>query len=110
VTETLIDPRSLASEKASSWTFLTVHAHVLLVIAGDPGVRLADIARIVGVTERTTQRAVTDLVTAGYIERTKEGRRNRYRVRTERKLRDPLWRDRSVGDLIALLASPEPAV
>jgi DNA-binding transcriptional regulator PaaX len=89
-----------------AWTFLTVHAHVLLVIASDPGIRLADIARQVGVTERTTQRAVTDLVAGGYLERTKQGRRNRYTVRGG-TLRHPLWRDTEIGDLIELLAGRE---
>jgi DNA-binding IscR family transcriptional regulator len=95
------------AEPTSSWTFLTVHAHVLLVIARDPAIRLADIARQVGVTERTTQRAVTDLVSAGYLERAKHGRRNRYKVRADAPLRHPLWRDTEIGDLIRLLAGPE---
>lgn len=95
------------AERTGSWAFLTVHAHVLLVIARDPAIRLADIARQVGVTERTTQRAVTDLVSAGYIGRAKEGRRNRYTVRLDAPMRHPLWRDKEIGDLIRLLTGPE---
>ena len=38
------------------WTFLTNHAHVLLCIARDPGIRLVDVARQVGVTERAAHR------------------------------------------------------
>jgi DNA-binding MarR family transcriptional regulator len=108
MTNTALDPLvdSDDADRENSWTFLTVHAHVLLVIARDPGIRLADIARRVGVTERTTQRAVTDLVSEGYLLRTKQGRRNRYTVRTEIPLRHPLWRDTDIGDLIDLLAGP----
>jgi hypothetical protein len=34
------------------WDFLTNHAHVLLCVAHDPGIRLRDIAAWVGITER----------------------------------------------------------
>ena len=35
------------------WSFLTRHARVLLCIADDPGVRLRDIATMLGITERS---------------------------------------------------------
>jgi hypothetical protein len=34
------------------YEFLTNHAHVLLCVAHDPGIRLRDIAQTVGITER----------------------------------------------------------
>jgi hypothetical protein len=37
----------------SSWSLLTNHARALLCIAHDPGMRLRDIAAMVGVTERS---------------------------------------------------------
>ena len=40
-----------------SWSFLTNHARALLCIAHDPGVRLRDIAAMVGVTERSVRLA-----------------------------------------------------
>ena len=49
-----------------SWTFLTNHAHVLLCIAADPGIRGRDIAERVGITERSAQSIVSDLVEGGY--------------------------------------------
>jgi DNA-binding MarR family transcriptional regulator len=52
-----------------SWTFLTNHADALLCIARDPGVRLRDLAPMVGVTERAAQRIVNDLVAEGYVSR-----------------------------------------
>ena len=50
-------------------TFLTNHAHTLVCIARDPGLRLRDVAERVGVTERAAQRIVSDLVEAGYLDR-----------------------------------------
>jgi hypothetical protein len=37
----------------ASWTFLTYHARVLLLVAHDPGARLRDIAASLGITERS---------------------------------------------------------
>jgi DNA-binding IclR family transcriptional regulator len=59
---------------------LTKHGRVLLCIAHDPGVRLRDIAATVGITERSAYGIVSDLTTAGYAVRQKDGRRNRYQI------------------------------
>ncbi len=88
------------------WTFLTNHAHVLLCIARDPGARLRDVAEAVGITERAAQRIVAELADAGYLEREREGRRNRYRVHPELPLRHPLERDHAVGDILRVLTPP----
>jgi hypothetical protein len=88
---------------AAGWTFLTNHARVLLCIARDPGVRLLDIAQRVGITERSAYGIVQDLADAGYIVKEKAGRRNRYRIRAHLPLREPTSRDRTVGDILALL-------
>ena len=88
----------------ADWTFLTNHAHVLICIAQDPNARLRDVADRVGITERAAQRIVADLVEAGYVERSKEGRRNRYRLNADLPLRHPIEREHSIGEVIELLA------
>jgi predicted transcriptional regulator len=90
------------------WTFLTNHAHVLLCIAQDPGARLRDVAARVGITERAAQRIVADLDRDGYLERSRIGRRNHYRVHPELGLRHPIEEHLAVGALIELLDLPEP--
>ena len=85
------------------WTFLTNHAHVLLCIAREPETRMRDVAQLVGITERAVQRIVADLEEAGYIERIRHGRRNRYEVRTNLPLRHPIERHERVSSLIALV-------
>ena len=62
------------------WSFLTNHAQVLVCIAHDPGVRLRDIAVTLDITERSVFGIVTDLTTAGYVTKEKDGRRNRYQI------------------------------
>ena len=90
-------------EPESAWTFLTNHAHVLLCIAREPEVRMRDVAHLVGITERAVQRIVADLEEAGYIERIRNGRRNRYEVRTDLPLRHPIERHERVSSLITLV-------
>lgn len=87
----------------SSWSFLTNHGRALLCIAHDPGVRLRDIAVIVGVTERSAHDIVADLVAAGYVVKDKAGRRNRYSIRNDLPLPDPIGKQRTVGELLDLL-------
>jgi DNA-binding IclR family transcriptional regulator len=87
----------------AQWTFLTNHAHTLLCIARDPGLRLRDVAEQVGVTERAAQRIVSDLVDAGYLERLREGRRNSYRIRPDRPLRHPLEYGHHIGEILEVL-------
>jgi IclR helix-turn-helix domain len=92
---------------AVSWTFLTNHAQVLLCIARDPGIRLRDIADRVGITERSAYGIVLDLAEAGYIVKEKTGRRNRYQIQAHLPLPEPSSRERTVGEVLALLAGSE---
>jgi MarR family len=90
----------------TGWTFLTNHAHVLVCIVRDPGIRLRDVAERVGITERATQGIVSDLVEAGYVSRSRVGRRNHYAVCDDLPLRHPLEQDQAVGDLLQVVSPP----
>lgn len=85
------------------WTFFTNHGHVLVCVATDPQIRARDIAAQVGITERAAQGIISDLVEAGFVTRTREGRRNRYEVHPEQPLRHPLEAEHTVGDLLRTL-------
>ena len=87
----------------ATWVFLSNHAHVLLCIARDPDTRTRDIAEQVGITERTAQRIVSELVAEGYLKRTKTGRRNRYEVNRQGHLRSDAFRRLEIGPLLDLL-------
>jgi len=86
-----------------AWTFLTNHGHVLLCLERDKHVRLRDVADQVGITERAVQRIVTDLEEAGYVRRTRQGRRNVYEVFPDKPLRHALEAHRTVRSLLRLL-------
>jgi DNA-binding MarR family transcriptional regulator len=88
------------------WRFVTNHGHVLACIAADPGARLRDIAATVGITERAVGQIVRELEQAGYLTKTRVGRRNQYEVHGELPLRHPQHRHHTVGDLIRFLQAP----
>jgi DNA-binding Lrp family transcriptional regulator len=87
----------------ASWSFLTNHARVLLCVAHDPRTRLRDLAAMVGVTERSAHDIVSDLVAAGYVVRDEDSRGNEYRIERHLPLRDPISRERTVGEVLNLL-------
>lgn len=87
----------------SDWTFLTNHAHVLLLLSRDPDLRMRDISELVGITERAVHRIVHELLESGYLEVEKQGRRNHYHVKAALPMRHPVERGARVADLILLL-------
>jgi DNA-binding Lrp family transcriptional regulator len=95
------EPRQ--GEARRNWTFLSNHAHVLVVLVNDPDVRLRDLASKVGITERAASAIVADLEAAGYLTRIKVGRNNRYVVHGELRLRHPLEAHRTIGEVLQLL-------
>lgn len=90
------------------WSFLTNHARALLYIAQDPDARLRDVAAALDVTERTAYGIVVDLAQAGYVVKQKDGRRNRYHIQAHLPLRDSIGRERTIGEVLDLLARPQP--
>jgi predicted transcriptional regulator len=95
-------------EANRSWHFLTSHTQVLLAIQRDPDVRLRDVATTVGITERAAQRIVNDLVDAGYMERERVGRRNRYVINPRGRMRHPEQFAHEIGELLEVLRSETP--
>ncbi|WP_442510072.1 helix-turn-helix transcriptional regulator [Novipirellula sp. SH528] len=94
---------SSATRETSRWTFLTNHAHVLIVLHSNPDMVLREVALQVGITERGVQRIVQDLEDEGFIRREKVGRKNHYQVLTKESLRHPLEAHRTIGDLLKLI-------
>lgn len=96
-------PDSDAVVTGPDFAFLTNHGKALLLIAEDPEIRMRDIAALLDITERGTQRIVADLVKAGYLGRERIGRRNLYTVRTHLPLGLPIQRDIDIGSLLTIL-------
>ena len=88
-----------------AWTLLTGHGHVLVEIARDPEARIRDISPVVGLTERSVQAIVADLEAAGYLTRTRTGRRVVYAVNRDSLFRHSAQDGHRVGPFLDLLAA-----
>jgi hypothetical protein len=92
-------------ERDGSWTLLTGHGHVLVEIARNPGARIRDISAAAGITERTVQAIVADLEAAGYLTRTRTGRRTQYTVNPDSSFRHPAQEGLRIGPFLDVLAA-----
>jgi hypothetical protein len=92
-------------DSGGTWTLLTGHGHVLVEIARDPGARIRDISAAVGLTERTVQAIVADLEAAGYLTRTRTGRRTKYAVNHDSLFRHSAQEGLRIGPFLALLSA-----
>lgn len=64
---------------------------------------MRDIAADVQITERAAQRIVADLVEAGYLDRERVGRRNRYTIQAGLPVSLPVQRDVDLNSLLNVL-------
>jgi DNA-binding MarR family transcriptional regulator len=87
----------------NGWTFVTSHAVLLLEVKRAPHSTVRELAARAGLTERQTHRVLADLVESGYLERTRVGRRNQYRVDVTVPMRHPSVRTQQIGDLLKAL-------
>ena len=88
-----------------TWTLLTGHGHVLVAIASNSEARIRDISPVVGRTERSVQAIVADLEAAGYLTRTRTGRRVVYTVNRDSLFRHSAQEGHRVGPFLDLLAA-----
>jgi DNA-binding IclR family transcriptional regulator len=85
------------------WSLLTNHGRVLASIAANPEARLRDVAHAARITERTAAHIVNDLEEAGYLTKTRVGRRKRYEIDGERQVGTPRLATMTVAQLLGLL-------
>jgi len=90
---------------SQSWTFLSHHAHVLIVLANNPDETIDNLAGRCGVTSRSIVSIVRDLEDAGYLTKTRVGRNNNYSINSDGPLRHPTSAHHTVGDLIRALGT-----
>ncbi len=84
------------------WTFLTNHAHVLLCLAQGESLTARELSLRIGITERSVQAILADLIEDRYLSKSKEGRRNVYAVNPRGRLRHPLESAHTIGELISV--------
>ena len=94
-----------SNNNTENWTFFSNNAHVLVCLSHTPQPTARQIATQVGITERAVQRILAKLVRAGIVTVGKEGRRNRYELNLDLKLRHPLESHKTIGEFIKLIDS-----
>jgi hypothetical protein len=72
-------------------------------ITEDPGVRLREIATVLGVSERRAFGIVKDRTEAGYVKKEKDSRRNLYRIQTHLPLRKVIGKEPTIGEMLGML-------
>ncbi len=87
----------------TGWTFFSNHAHVYFLLAKNEGIMVKEIATKVGITERSVLGIIQDLDHAGYVQREKVGRSNRYKIIAQKTLRHPLESNVLLKDLVDLI-------
>lgn len=90
----------------SHWKFLTNHAVVLLCLAENPTQTAREVALTMEITERAVRKIIADLEIEGYLEKSKEGRRVRYKINSKLPFRHPSQKDKSVEKLLVALKNP----
>jgi DNA-binding MarR family transcriptional regulator len=90
--------------------FFSNHGLVLACVAEDRDARVRTVAARVGITERTAQSILAELVHEGYLRRIKLGRRNRYEIVRYAPLGEGFSREPTVADLVDVLAPKPPAM
>ena len=89
------------------WTFITNHGLVLRYIYQNPTSTAREIADVIGVTERTTHKIISDLEREGYLSKRKVGRRNVYSVNPDLPLRHHTNEDIKVSELLEALTNAD---
>jgi DNA-binding IscR family transcriptional regulator len=85
-----------------SWTFLSNHGHVAVQLAKNPDIKVSELAQRIGVTERHVRTVLNDLREQGYVEITRTGRQNQYRLILDKPLRHNAESHRTLQDLLEI--------
>ena len=87
----------------ATWTFLTNHVIVLFFLAKHPLITGRELSGLIGITERSIRSIISDLESAGYIKKSKEGRQVRYKINPDLPLRHHTQKKTAIGILLEAL-------
>jgi DNA-binding transcriptional ArsR family regulator len=90
----------------ATWAFLTNHAIVLLFLAKHPLITGRELSASIGITERSIRNIISDLESAGYITKSKQGRQIRYKINQDLPFRHQTQKGKTIRVLLEAL-NPE---
>lgn len=85
------------------WNFLSNYGLVLTHLFQNPEATLREIARGTDLTERAVYQIVRDLEEGGFIQKTKVGRRNTYKVNEAALFSFPVYQELNIAQMITFL-------
>jgi DNA-binding transcriptional ArsR family regulator len=83
-----------------TWRVFSNHILILATLALSPSVRVRDVARRLGMSERQVAFIIAELRSQGLISSERRGRRNHYTVHMEAPMPQPGFAGRSLGDIL----------
>jgi hypothetical protein len=89
--------------------FATSHTRVLLTVEQDPELRIEEIADAADIAVRSAYRILAELVEAGYLQRTRVGRRNHYELNRDLPLGDSIVGEHTLSELLSFIGNHPPA-
>lgn len=88
----------------ANWTILSNHGHILIHLNNSPDSLVREIAQAVGITERSALSILADLEEGGYISVERVGRRNHYRVNSNKNFRHPIEASKPLSSLLKIFS------
>jgi hypothetical protein len=89
--------------RKGEWTFITNHGRVLAYLVKHEKPSMQEIAYNTVLSIGAVGNIINDLKNGGYITWQKEGRRNRYKVYTDRPMRHDLEKDHRIAGLLSAI-------
>jgi DNA-binding transcriptional ArsR family regulator len=85
---------------AMTWRVFSNHILILATLSLNPSVRVRDMARRLGMSERQVAFIIAELRSQGLVSSERQGRRNHYTVHMEAPMPQPGFAGRSLGDIL----------
>lgn len=95
----------MSDKSSQNWTFLSNHGHTLIAISRNPELKVAELAKLIGITERSVLSILSDLEVNSYITVERIGRRNNYKINSRKKFRHPSEADHAIGELLEIFST-----
>ena len=86
-----------------TWNFFTNYGHVIILLGINPDLTLREISLRVGITERSTQKIISDLEADGFLKIGKRGRQNSYKIVGRKKLKHEVEKTCRLESIIQLM-------
>lgn len=90
------------SPQKKPWSLLSRHGQALVLLAQNPELRVIDLARLMGISERSARLLINSLNRSQILQVHKAGRNNTYQIDFARRLPSEMERSISLKTIVEL--------